>query len=434
MPSPIDQTHDSELRSWVEDANGHLDFPIQNLPFGIFRPRDGAPQGGIAIGDHILSLSALAASGLLEGEAQLACVAATGGMLNQMFGLGGGPRIALRRAVSALLAQGSTKRPKLLCSSAECDVLLPARVGDYTDFYAGIVHAENVGRLFRPENPLLPNYKWVPIGYHGRASSVRVSGECVRRPSGQRKLADEAEPTFGPTRELDFELELGVWIGPGNALGEPVAIDEAEEHIAGYCLLNDWSARDMQRWEYQPLGPFLAKSFHTTVSGWVVTPEALAPFRQAQAKRSLSDPQPMPYVFSETDQTSGALNLELGVSLSSAEMRRKNLAPCRLTRSNAENLYWTPAQLLTHHASNGCSLMAGDLLGTGTISSSALDGAGSLLEWTKGGREAITLPSGETRLYLDDSDEVHLRAQATREGYVSIGFGECRAVILPATC
>jgi fumarylacetoacetase len=432
MPSPLDGTHDPQLRSWVEDANGHRDFPIQNLPFGIFRPVNGDAQGGIAIGDHILSLRALARSGLLDGDAKVACDAAEGETLNRMFGLGARYRVALRRAVSALLERGAIERPELLHSAAECELLLPARIGDYTDFYAGIVHAENVGKLFRPDNPLLANYKWVPIGYHGRSSSVRVPGEAVRRPHGQGKLADEAAPTFGPVRNLDFELELGIWIGPGNELGKPIAIGEAEDNIAGYCLLNDWSARDIQTWESQPLGPFLAKNFHTTISGWVITPEALAPFRQAQVPRALNDPQPLPYLFSEVDQAVGGLKIELEVFLTSTAMRSGGLAPQRLTRSDAENLFWTPAQLVAHHTSNGCNLVPGDLLGTGTISSPTPDGSGSLLELTKGGREPVTLSSGEVRQFLQDGDEVMLRARACREGYVSIGFGECRGLITPA--
>jgi len=426
---PLDETHDPQLRSWVQDANGHPDFPIQNLPFGIFRPANGDPQSGIAIGDHILSLRRLAQAGLLQSDSLVACQHADGATLNQLLGLDARYRIALRRAVSALLAQGAEERPELLHSAAECELLLPVSVGNFTDFYAGIVHATNAGKLFRPDHPLLENYKWVPIGYHGRASSIRVSGQPVHRPRGQQKLPGETAPIFAPTQKLDFELELGVWIGPGNQLGNPISIEQAQDHIAGYCLLNDWSARDIQSWEYQPLGPFLAKSFHTTISAWIVTPEALAPFRQAQQPRSENDPKPLPYLSSEPDQASGALNIELEVSLTSALMRSQRLAPYRLTRSNAEDLFWTPAQLVTHHTSNGCNLLPGDLLGTGTISSPSPDGSGSLLELTLGGSKTITLPSGETRHFLEDGDEVTLRAQASRAGFVSIGFGECRASV-----
>lgn len=433
MPSSIDATHDPQLQSWVTDANGHADFPIQNLPLGVFRPRDAAIQPGIAIGDHILSLNALAHSGLVDGDAQIACAAADGqAALNSLLSLGTAYRTELRKAVSRLLAKGNPERAELLYLASDCELMMPVRAGDYTDFYAGIHHAQNVGRLFRPDNPLLPNYKWIPIGYHGRSSSLRVSGLSVRRPNGQRQLPDELCPTFGPARNLDFELELGIWIGPGNPLGKTIAIDDAEQSIAGYCLLNDWSARDMQSWEYQPLGPFLAKSFHTTLSGWIVTPEALAPFRRSQLPRPVEDPQPLPYLLSTSDQEAGALNIELEVLLLTSAMRDEGLAPYRLTKTHTENLYWTPSQLVTHHASNGCNLSPGDILGTGTISSPSEEGFGSLLELTKGGREPVTLPSGEQRKFLEDGDEVIFRAKAVREGYVSIGFGECRATVTPA--
>jgi fumarylacetoacetase len=433
LTDACDETHDPRLRSWVEDANGHADFPIQNLPLGVFRPREAGPQTGIAIGDHILSIPALVSTGLLEGDALVAGrTAAQGSTLNPLLELGAPYRKALRAAVSRLLAEGSAQRPELLHPAADCEMLLPAQVGDYTDFYAGIHHALNVGRLFRPDHPLLPNYKWVPIGYHGRSSSLRPSGAPVRRPKGQRKLPDEPSPTFGPAHNLDFELELGIWIGPGNRLGEPIAIDTAERSIAGYCLLNDWSARDLQSWEYQPLGPFLAKSFHTTVSSWIITPEALAPFRQPQPPRSADDPQPLPYLLSESDQRRGALNVALEVLLRTDAMRQAGLGPQRITASHAENLYWTPAQLVAHHTSNGCNLRAGDLLGTGTISSAEPTGYGSLLEITRSGREPLTLASGEQRRFLNDGDEVTLRAHASREGFVSIGFGACRAIVTPA--
>jgi len=308
---------------------------------------------------------------------------------------------------------------------------LPAHIGDYTDFYAGIHHAENVGRLMRPDSPLLPNYKWLPIGYHGRASSIRPSGD-VRRPCGQRKPASESEPSFGPSRNLDYELELGVWIGPGNALGTSIPIGDAAQHIAGFCLLNDWSARDIQGWEYQPLGPFLAKSFCTTISAWIVTPEALAPFRAAQPPRPNGDPAPLPYLHDPVDQAVGALDLELEVLLTTREMKKQGLAPHRLSISTSTALYWTPAQLVAHHTSGGCNLNPGDLFGTGTISTPTTDGYGSLLEITQGGRAPITLPSGEERRFLEDGDEIVLRARGKRDGAAPIGFGECRGVVLPA--
>ena len=428
----LDRTHDPALRSWVEDANGHTEFPIQNLPFGVFRAGSEKPRGGVAIGEHILSLHALAESGLLSADAQAACLAAAQAPLNTFLALGPQARIALRKELSALLSKESQPHPELLRRAAECELMLPATIGDYTDFYAGIHHARNVGRLFRPDNPLLPNYEWVPIGYSGRSSSVRVSGEPVRRPSGQRKVSTEEAPAFGPARNLDFELELGIWVGSGNELGCAIDVRDAANHIAGYCLVNDWSARDVQAWEYQPLGPFLAKNFHTTVSSWIVTPEALAPFRCAQAPRGASAPAPLPYLSSAEDQADGALSIDLEVLIRSAQMREKNGAPHVLSRSHTKHLYWTPAQLLTHHASNGCNLNPGDLLGTGTISSPDATGLGSLLEMTRGGQDPITLPSGETRTFLQDGDEVFLRAHAVREGFVSIGFGECRAAVLRA--
>lgn len=426
----IDATHDPGLRSWVAGADGHPDFPIQNLPLGVVAPPGGAPRGGVAIGEHVLDLAA--AAPLLEGEARIAAEAAAGPTLNALFALGAGPRRALRREVSALLAAGATPRPELLHRATDCTPGVPAAIGDYTDFYAGLHHATNVGRLFRPDAPLLPNYKHVPIGYHGRASSVVPSGTPVRRPNGQRKPAAEPAPSFGPSRNLDHELELAVWIGPGNALGEPIPIGRAAEHICGFGLLNDWSARDIQGWEYQPLGPFLAKSFATTVSPWVVTPEALAPFRVAQAPRPEGDPAPMPYLLDEADQAGGALDLVLEVRLRTAAMRAAGLPAHRLSRGSARDLYWTVAQLVAHHASGGCNLRPGDLFGTGTISAPGVEGFGSLLEITRGGREPIALPSGETRRFLEDGDEVTLSARAERAGFVPIGFGPCAGVVLPA--
>ncbi len=428
----IDHTHDPGLQSWVESANGHADFPIQNLPLGVFSPLAGAPRGGIAIGDCVLDLRAVHESGLLDDEAQAAAHACIGPTLNPLLALGAAPRRALRDAASALLQEGSDERQGLLHRASECMLYMPAHIGDYTDFYAGIHHAMNAGRQFRPDSPLLPNYKWVPIGYHGRASSVRPSGAEVRRPNGQRKPASDLVPSFGPSRNLDYELELGVWVGPGNALGAPVPIGEAAEHIAGYCLLNDWSARDIQGWEYQPLGPFLAKSFCTTISPWIVTPEALVPFRAPQAPRPEGDPAPLPYLADAEDQAGGALDLELEVLLLTAAMRAAGAAPHRLSIGSARNLYWTPAQLLAHHASGGCNLKPGDLLGTGTISSPTPEGYGSLLEITEGGRRPVELPGGETRRFLEDGDEVVLRARAVRDGAAPIGFGECRGRVSAA--
>ena len=427
----IDHTHDPALRSWVPGADGHPDFPIQNLPLGVFSTADGAARPGVAIGDSILDLRAMHATGLCEGKADAALGAVTAGTLNAILALGAPARRALRHAVSAVLQQGAIERPALLQPAADCLMHLPAQIGDYTDFYAGIHHATAAGRLFRPDDPLLPNYKWMPIGYHGRASSVRLPGE-VFRPNGIRKPTAETVPSFGPSRNLDYELELGIWIGPGNAPGEPVPIGTAAEHIAGYCLLNDWSARDIQGWEYQPLGPFLGKSFCTTISPWIVTPEALAPFRTAQPGRPAGDPAPLPHLLDEADQAGGALDLALEVLLTTAILREQGLAPHCLSIGSSRDLYWTPAQMVAHQTSNGCNLNPGDLLGTGTISSPRPGGSGCLLEITRGGRAPITLASGETRRFLEDGDEIVLRAHARREGFISIGFGDCRGVVTAA--
>jgi fumarylacetoacetase len=440
----MDQTHDPKRRSWVETANGHADFPIQNLPLGVFSPPTGsagggAPRGGVAIGDMILDL--VAAAPLLPKDAREAAEAASGETLNGFLALGAAPRRALRAALSALLSEDLVKKEgaaararleALVHEAASCTLHLPARIGDYTDFFAGIHHATNTGRLFRPDNPLLPNYKYVPVAYHGRASSVRVSGTPVRRPRGQRKPPEDVAPSFGPCRNLDYEMELGIWIGPGNAQGEPIAIDRAADHIAGFCLLNDWSARDIQAWEYQPLGPFQAKNFHTSVSPWIVTPEALEPFRIPQPPRPEGDPAPMPYLLNARDQAEGALDIELQVLLVTPAMREQGLPPHRLSSGNARHLYWTVAQMVAHHTAGGCNLVPGDLFGSGTISSPEADGWGALLEITQAGRNPVSLPSGETRGFLADGDEVIFRAHARREGCMPIGFGECRGTILPA--
>jgi fumarylacetoacetase len=423
----IDTTHDPARRSWVASANGHPEFPIQNLPLGVFSPNGGDARIGVAIGDSILDLRHAASA--LDAAIAPACREP---VLNALLGESAAARLQLRHALAAILDETATPRPQWLHAMADCVLHLPARIGDYTDFFAGIHHATNTGRQFRPDNPLLPNYKYVPVAYHGRASSVIVSGAGVRRPNGQRKPASETVPSFGPSRNLDYELELGIWVGRGNALGEPIAIAKAAEHIAGFSLLNDWSARDVQAWEYQPLGPFLAKNFATTISPWIVTAEALAPFRRPQAPRPDGDPAPLPHLFDPADQQGGAFAIALDVFLLTAAMRAANAEPVRLARSNTSHLYWTAAQMLTHHASNGCALFPGDLFGSGTISGPTPESYGSLLEITEGGRKPLTLPGGETRRFLEDGDEVIFRAHAAREGYVGIGFGECRGVILPA--
>jgi fumarylacetoacetase len=435
----IDATHSPQRQSWVASAQAHPEFPVQNLPLGVFTPPGSSARGGIAIGDEIFDIAGALALGLFAGSAMKAAAAASGASLNPLFALGAGARGALRQRVSEILdAEGKDRvriegmRAQLLHRAADCRLELAAAIGDYTDFFAGIHHATNAGKLFRPDNPLMPNYKHVPIGYHGRASSITASDTPVRRPNGQRKPAGESVPSFGPSRNLDYELELGVFVGPGNILGEPIPISEATQHIAGFCLLNDWSARDIQGWEYQPLGPFLGKSFCTTISPWVVTPEALAPFRMAQAPRPAGDPQPLPYLDDAAD-ANGALDIELEVLLLTPGLAAKGLPAHRLATSNACHLYWTVAQLVAHHSCNGCNLRPGDLFGTGTISGPGDGELGSLLEISGGGRHTIALASGESRRFLEDGDSVIMRAHCRRAGFATIGFSECRGTIVPAT-
>lgn len=427
--------HTATARSWVEQANGHSDFPLQNLPLGIFSRPGEAQRCGVAIGDSILDLQAVLAAGLFEGEAKTAVEATANGALNAYFALGRSARVALRQRLLELLGEHSEHQAALqaaLYLASDCQMHLPAKVGDYTDFYVGIEHAKNVGKLFRPDNPLLPNYKYVPIGYHGRASTLRPSGTDVRRPKGQTLPAGQTEPSFGPCARLDFELELGIWIGQGNDIGQAIPIGDAAEHVAGYCLLNDWSARDIQAWEYQPLGPFLSKSFITTLSPWVVTAEALEPFRCAQPARPEGDPQPLSYLLDARDQANGALDIELEVLLITEGLREQGLPPHRLSLSNTLSMYWTVAQMVAHHSVNGCQLQAGDLFGSGTLSGAQPGAFGSLLEMTDGGKQVIELASGEVRRFLEDGDEIILHARCKRDGAVSIGFGECRGKVIAA--
>ena len=444
MNPVLDETHDSKVQSWVESANvAGSDFPIQNLPFGVFRARHaGAEAGvGIAIGDRIVDVAGMRSEGwFAEERVLLAANACTSDSLNPLMTLGAGPRRALRQRLHAILRQEASASDRQaasrhLVAQSDVDALVPAVVGDYTDFYASIFHATNVGKLFRPDNPLLPNYKYIPIGYHGRASSLVPSGTPVRRPSGQTRDGDAdpgKAPTFGPTKSLDYELELGFFVSAGNTLGEAIPICEAEERIFGVCLLNDWSARDIQAWEYQPLGPFLAKSFATSLSPWVVTMEALAPFRTAAFTRPEGDPAPLPYLFGQSDREQGGLDLWLEVSLLSVRMREAGIAPVVLGRSNFRDLYWTMAQMLTHHASNGCNLRAGDLLASGTVSGPDKTARGCLLELTSRGTDPVSLPTGEQRKFLEDGDEVILRGFCERDGFRRIGLGSCRGMIVPA--
>ena len=426
----IDHSHAPGARSWVESANGHAEFPIQNLPLGMFAPEGKHFRPGVAIGDSILDLRAVA--GLGARPSSSGSFEETS--LRFFFELGPNARLALRHAIFDLLEANSKRQQdlaSLLHPMEDCTLDLPMRPGGYTDFYAGIVHATNVGRLLRPDSPLMQNYKYVPIGYHGRTSSIRPSGTAVRRPLGQVKTPEEDVPRLAPSARLDYEVELGLWVGQGNALGEPIPIARAGEHLAGVTLLNDWSARDIQAWEYQPLGPFLAKNFASTVSPWLVTAEALAPFRSAQPDRPEGDPAPLAYLHDATDQQQGAFDIEIEVAVRTATMREVGAAPLRTGRTSALHMYWTPAQLIAHHASNGCPLEPGDLLGTGTISAPEVEGFGSLMEVTKGGREPFKI-AREVRRFLEDGDEVVMTAHCRREGYATIGFGECRAVILPA--
>ena len=433
----LNATHDATRRSWVASANdGQTDFPIQNLPFAVFRRRGSgeALRGGVAIGEQILDLAAAHARGAFSGLAARAASAAAGDTLNALMALGPEAWSALRAALSDALQSGAPQEALLrdaLVAQADAEFGLPAHIGDYTDFYTSVHHATNVGRLFRPDNPLLPNYKWVPIGYHGRASSVIVSGQPFHRPIGQSMPAGATAPVVGPSRRLDYELELGIFIGRGNALGERIAMANAESHVFGLCLLNDWSARDIQPWEYQPLGPFLAKNFATTISPWIVTLEALAPYRTAWS-RPAGDPEPLPYLDAPTLRSEGAIDIQLEVTLQSARMRESGLAPHRLCRKSYRHAYWTLAQLVTHHTVNGCNLQSGDLLGTGTLSGPTADEMGALLELTAGGKQPVTLPDGEQRTFIEDGDRVALHGHCAAPGFVRLGFGACEATLLPA--
>jgi fumarylacetoacetase len=437
--SALNQTHDPQRRSWVEQANARdTPFPIQNLPFGIFRRRAGGegPRAGVAIGDQILDLAAARRAGLIDGRA-----ADAGGepTLNRLMALGASDWSRLRKQISDCLATDGERADdcrqragELLVPMEDATLELPAAIGDYTDFFTSIYHATNTGSMFRPDNPLMPNFKYVPVAYHGRASSVVVSGTPVRRPHGQARPGTDPAPRFAPSRNLDYECELGFFIGPGNKLGEPVPIERAGERIFGFCLLNDWSARDIQGWESQPLGPFLGKSFCTTISPWIVTTEALAPFRTSAFARADGEPPPLPYLASAAESEAGGLDIDMEVLIATARMRQDNQAPARLSQSNARDLYWTVAQMVAHHSSNGCNLRSGDLCGSGTVSGKQKNEFGSILELAWRGTQPITLPNGEVRRFLEDGDEIILRARCARDGAVPIGFGDCRGVVEPA--
>lgn len=433
----LNETHDPSRRSWVESANTpDTDFPIQNLPLGVFTLRNGSsePHGGMAIGDQILDLAAAAEA--LPGLARRAAIACGAPQLNGLMALGPEAWSALRLEVSrALSAEQAHQRGRLeqyLVPMANADLSLPVRIGNFTDFYASVFHATNAGRSFRPDNPLLPNYKYVPVAYHSRPSSVRVSGTSVRRPQGQVKGPNDAAPVFRPSRSLDYELELGFYVGGPSELGVPVPIAEAGGRIFGFCLLNDWSARDIQAWEYQPLGPFLAKNFATTVSPWIVMAEALAPYRVPAFARPAGDPAPLPYLDAETDQERGGLDIILEAYMATEQMRRDGVAPFRISSGTFADIYWTVAQMVAHHTANGCNLEIGDLIGSGTVSGLEKGSWASLLEMTARGAEPLNLPTGETRGFIQDGDEIIFRGHCAREGFARIGFGECRAVVLPS--
>lgn len=432
----LNETHDAGLQSWVASANtGKSDFPIQNLPFAVFRRKAGneAFRGGVAIGDQVLDMAAVRDARALPAEVQAQVEAAAMGQLNALMGMNPAQWSALRLALSRALRSGSAAEAALkacLVPQSEVEYSVPVQVGDYTDFYTSVYHATNVGKLFRPTNPLMENYKWVPIGYHGRASSIRISGVDFKRPKGQLKAPD-ADPVLKPCNRLDYELEMGIYAGAGNQWGDAIGIDDAENHIFGLCLLNDWSARDVQAWEYQPLGPFLSKNFATSISPWVVTLEALAPYRTAFT-RPAEDPQPLPYLSSDANWQSGALDVQLTVAIQTTQMRAAGQDAAQITQTSYRHAYWTMAQLLAHHTVNGCDLQPGDLMGTGTLSGPSATEAGALLEITEGGKNPLTLPNGETRTFLQDGDAVVFTGWCEKPGAARIGFGECRATVLPA--
>ena len=435
----MNQTHDPNLRSWVASANSPAtDFPIQNLPFGVFsRKGEAAPRVGVAIGDQIIDVAECEKANVWDGDARDVARLCADSTLNRVAESPPEALSAFRARLSELLTgepeQQTGIKPvpdRAIVPMAAAQMHLPTRIGDYTDFYASIYHATNVGQLFRPDNPLLPNYKYVPIAYHGRASSIVLSGTTVKRPKGQSLPSGAATPTFGPSELLDYEAEVGFFVGRGNALGEPVRIDEAADHIFGVCLVNDWSARDIQSWEYQPLGPFLSKNFATTISPWVVTMEALAPYRVPAFFRPATDPVPLPYLRSEQDKAEGGIDLTIEVYLRSMMMREGHMRPHLVSRASLGDMYWTPAQMLTHHASNGCNLQPGDLFASGTVSGPEPGSQGCLLELTRRGAEPIALPTGEERKFLYDGDEVIMRGVLEREGAARIGLGECAGRIV----
>lgn len=432
----LNETHDAGLQSWVTSANtGKSDFPIQNLPFAVFRRKSSSEafRGGVAIGDQVLDMAAVRDAKALSSAVQAQVEAAAQSQLNQLMGMTRAQWSALRLALSRALRTGAAEEAALkacLVPQVEVEYAVPAQIGDYTDFYTSVHHATNVGKLFRPTNPLMENYKWVPIGYHGRASSIRISGVDFKRPNGQLKAPDAA-PVLKPCNRLDYELEMGIYAGSANTWGDAIGIEDADNHIFGLCLLNDWSARDVQAWEYQPLGPFLSKNFATSISPWIVTLEALEPYRTAFVRPS-EDPQPLPYLSSEANSQRGALDVQLTVAIQTEKMRAEGKAAEQITQTSYRHAYWTMAQLIAHHTVNGCDLQPGDLLGTGTLSGPTTAEAGALLEITEGGKKPLSLSNGETRTFLLDGDAVVFTGWCEKPGAARIGFGEVRATVLPA--
>jgi fumarylacetoacetase len=433
----LNETHDPNRRSWVSSANEPgADFSIQNLPFGVFRSQlaGKAARVGIAIGDSILDVAAC--TPFLASGARAAAESCAEATVVPLIQLGSAAWSDLRHEVSRLLDEsnlrGREAAERYLVRQCDAEMMLPFKATSFTDFFASIHHATNAGRMFRPDQPLLPNYKYVPIAYQGRVSTFRVTDSAIRRPYGQVRSSESIAPQRKPSEHLDYEVELGVIVGKGSVVGEPVLIDHAYQHIFGLCLLNDWSARDIQSWEYQPLGPFLAKSFATSISPWIVTEEALRPYRTSAFARPASDPEPLAYLDSEADRRAGGLAVTLEAYLRSKEMVRLNLQALQLSRASAASLYWTVAQMLTHQTSNGCNLEIGDIVGSGTISGEGEGSYGSLLEITKRGKMPLQLPTGEERGFLEDGDEAIFRGYCEREGFARIGFGTCTGTVIPA--
>lgn len=433
----LNETHNPDLKSWVDSANDpQTDFPIQNLPLGAFKTtKNFAPHLGVAIGEKILDLTAVCMNNLVDIPQDIRAVC-TKGFLNQLMAMGNAAssdlRFALSKALRASVQKDLQEKLKThLFDSDKVELLNPVRIGDFTDFYASIHHATRVGAMLRPENPLLPNYKYVPIGYHGRASSITISGRKIRRPHGQVKSDEFDEPKFQPSKRLDYEAEIGFFIGESTGFGQPIPLREAERHIFGACIVNDWSARDIQKWEYQPLGPFLAKNFATSLSPWILTLEALLPFRAPAFAREAGEPKVLAYLYSPENEASGGLDITIEVFIHTSQSIKQKLPPARLSKGNFRDQYWTPAQLLAHHASNGCNFHTGDLFASGTVSGKNLDEAGCLLELTLGGKEPIELPSGEKRAFIEDGDEIIIKAYCEKDGFRRIGFGACSGIIIP---